>query len=99
MAQSCWDASNLKFGSFLHSPLMDELKAVEEQLNSQVHTLPLTIPSYNALSHQAVRQALSAWHLSRRLQWHIRGRMCAGAPEASKAGSAASAAACSGIRA
>jgi hypothetical protein len=36
VAQSCWDASNLKYGSFLHSPLMDELQAVEEQLNSQV---------------------------------------------------------------
>jgi hypothetical protein len=41
MAQSCWDASNLKYGSFLHSPLMDELQAVEEQLNSQVRACSL----------------------------------------------------------
>ncbi len=48
--QACWDAGNLKWGSFLHSPLMDELKALEEQLNRQ---------AAREAQHSHVRRAIS----------------------------------------
>lgn len=48
--QACWDAGHLRWDAFLHSPLMDELSALEERLTAEVGST--SFPEQQKAMHQ-----------------------------------------------
>lgn len=58
--QACWDCRNKELGAFLHSPLMDELRALEALSDAHRQGLPASPRAAAAAFHAAAHPHFSA---------------------------------------
>ena len=58
--QACWDCRNKELGAFLHSPLMDELRALEALSDAHRQGLPASPRAAAAAFHAAALPRFSA---------------------------------------
>lgn len=60
LVQACWDCRNKELGAFLHSPLMDELRALEALSEAHKQGLASSPRAAAAAFHAAAHPRFSA---------------------------------------